>query len=140
MDPIVLLLVPILSTQMASSNSSIRKYSNEAFDKLLVSTDSLYLIQSMTSIIQFGTNSKVKPIVLEKLAFLVTDTYATKPGPIIKYVVPACTSLLRETKKELKVNNDKLLLKLHEQMGTLLFSYTGNATFVAKDRVNKLGK
>ena len=67
LDPVITLLVPVVANQMISSSGPIRKAANEAMDKLLEFTDMQLLLQSLTSILSFGANPKVKPLITEKL-------------------------------------------------------------------------
>ena len=67
LEPIMNLLIPILANQLISSTSAIRIASSNALDKLIETCDNQAILQSLTSILQFGGNPKMKPVLLEKL-------------------------------------------------------------------------
>ena len=129
-----------MTLQMVSSSPAIRKSANDGMDKLIDTVDNLLMVQSITSILQFGTNPKVKPILIEKLIHVVLSIYEGKPSIVVKYIVPISVKLLKEPKRDIKTANDKLLMVLYESMGAGLLSHTGNSTPAVRDRIATLTK
>eukprot|EP00118_Oscarella_pearsei_P003802 m.15805 g.15805 ORF g.15805 m.15805 type:complete len:1854 (+) comp26567_c0_seq2:408-5969(+) len=87
MEPIVSLLVPALSSNLASKNATISTSARNIIDSIIQRVDNAVLIQSFASVVQFG-NSKAMPFMTEKLALLVDSVYPRQPKLVHRHILP----------------------------------------------------
>lgn len=79
LDPVLHIIIQTLANQMATSNASIRDATAQAMDTLIAHADDGLVLQSLANIVQYGANSRVKPLVVEKMIRkLIWHTWITK--------------------------------------------------------------
>ncbi|XP_071787660.1 TOG array regulator of axonemal microtubules protein 1-like isoform X2 [Asterias amurensis] len=86
-------VVPVVSGNLASKNAVICKTSEEILDSIIANVDKIVLVQPFSSATQYG-NARVKPKMVEKLAFLSTKVYQRKQQTVVRNVLPVLWHLL----------------------------------------------
>ncbi|KAJ3292992.1 hypothetical protein HK104_004837 [Borealophlyctis nickersoniae] len=135
MEPVINSMMPILTNQLAASSPPIRAATMQALDALIAHTDNALILQAMANVLQFGGNSRVKPVVAEKLIGVVNSVYPVKPHVVIKYAIPASLKLLGESKGDIKNSNARLLQGLYALMGSSLMEHTGHMTSATQNKL-----
>ncbi|RKO88966.1 armadillo-type protein [Blyttiomyces helicus] len=150
LESVINLIMPVLTNQLAASSPQIRAATIEAIDALMDNVDNALMLQNMASIVQFGANPRVKPLLAEKLACesgegirgrtvsVVTSVYPSKPSIVIKYALPASLKLLGDNKGDTKNSNAKLVQTLYALMGQELFFE--NAGKISADNQRRLSE
>ncbi|KAL2919654.1 exosome nuclease subunit [Polyrhizophydium stewartii] len=118
-------LVPVVANQMVASNPQIRAAACGVMNELVETADATALIQSLATIASYGTNAKVKSLVIETLTTALDRTHAAKSSLLTKHVVPCCVKLMAENRGEIRRANRSLLRKLQGIMGDELQSIIG---------------
>lgn len=83
---------------------------NETIDKTI-------LIQPIVSLIQFSSNARLKPLLIEQLMDMVENLKDQKTSIIQKSIVPLAYKLLDDNRAEAKGKTEKLLKQLHSVLG-----------------------
>lgn len=120
-------LVAALTSNFASKNTSIFSAAEEALDELIKYIDNTLLVQPFCTTTQYGS-SRVKPIMVDKLADIVPTVYARKPQVISRYVLPLLWNLLNAASNSsagagtsvLKTSTSRLTNTLYSCMGRAL--------------------
>ena len=86
-------LMPLLATTLSSTNDRIKQLSTSALDALIENSDPSLLLQNLTHCISHGP-LRGKHVLVDRLTRIVGAVYRSKPGPIVRYALPACFSLL----------------------------------------------
>ncbi|TPX70560.1 hypothetical protein SpCBS45565_g01639 [Spizellomyces sp. 'palustris'] len=128
LDPVIHTLVQTLANQMATASAVIRTATVQAMDTLIANGDNGLILQSLANIVQFGSNARVKPMLLEQMIPVIDNVYASKPSVVIKYAVPITMRFLQEAKGDIRSTNAKLLKGLFSLMGQSLFEHVGHMT------------
>ncbi|KAI9197247.1 armadillo-type protein [Polychytrium aggregatum] len=119
-------IVPTVTNLVGSSNLPLRTAAGQTLDRLVDHTDNALLLQSLTSIAQYGTNAKVKAAVVEKMIVLCQNLYSSKPQLVTKVVLPVSLKLLPDNRSEIKSANARLVRALYSMIGPEFFQYTQN--------------
>ncbi|XP_065833470.1 TOG array regulator of axonemal microtubules protein 1-like [Oscarella lobularis] len=93
LEPVISLLVPALSSNLASKNPTICTSARNIIGSLIGLVDNALLIQPFASVVQFG-NSKAMPFVTEKLAVLVDSVHPRHPKLVHRHVLPVIWHLV----------------------------------------------
>ncbi|XP_077995867.1 TOG array regulator of axonemal microtubules protein 1-like [Glandiceps talaboti] len=89
-------VVPVLGTNLASKNAQIHQTTSEVLDSLMEHMENSLLLQPFANLAQFG-NARVKPDMIEKLAYLSSKVYSRKQQSVTRYVLPVLWHLLSNT-------------------------------------------
>ncbi|XP_038076737.1 TOG array regulator of axonemal microtubules protein 1-like isoform X2 [Patiria miniata] len=127
-------VVPVVSGNLASKNAVICKTSEDILDSIIEHVDKIVLIQPFSSATQYG-NARVKPKMVEKLAYLSTQVYPRKQQTVVRNVLPVLWHLLGSLTGSGKVPSGtgnlrasvvKLAKELHSVMGEALVQHAGS--------------
>lgn len=132
-------LLPAIASNLASVNSALRQASSDIFDvlvNLLQQTQEhadrlralMNAVESMSSLIMYNGNSRMKPMLVDKLVDLVEVANSVKPLLITKYFVPVAVYLCGESKLEIKASTLALVNEMHRVVGPVLFDITNPLT------------
>ncbi|XP_070578570.1 TOG array regulator of axonemal microtubules protein 1-like [Ptychodera flava] len=89
-------IVPVLGANLASKNTQIHQTTLEVLDSLMEHVENSLLLQPFANLAQFG-NARVKPEMIEKLAYLSSRVYPRKQQTVTRYVLPVMWHLLSNT-------------------------------------------
>ena len=76
-----------------STNDRVKQLSTAALDALIESSEPSLLLQNLTHCVSHGP-LRGKHILVDRLTRIVGAVYRSKPGPVVRYALPACFSLL----------------------------------------------
>ncbi|KAI9095209.1 armadillo-type protein [Phlyctochytrium arcticum] len=137
-EPVTHLIMQTLANQLAASSVPIRTAAIQSLDALTDCTDNAIILQSMANIVQFGTNPRAKPLILERMIPLVQSLYLSKPTAVTKYAIPTALRMLSESKGDIKLNNTKLLQGLFQLMGPAMYEHMGHLSPSVASKINKI--
>ncbi|KAI9142955.1 armadillo-type protein [Paraphysoderma sedebokerense] len=135
-DPVISLLIPKLSNNLSTTNTPVRTAAIDVVDLLIAHVDLVLLIQSMGSVLQYGNNVRVKPLVIEKLIQIFETTipfdsepslrYPPRLSSILKHILPFSVKFLSESSPismntDLKTLNTRLIRTMYNVYGNTLF-------------------
>ncbi|XP_022090984.1 TOG array regulator of axonemal microtubules protein 1-like isoform X2 [Acanthaster planci] len=127
-------VVPVVSGNLASKNAVICKTSEDILDSIIEHVDKIVLIQPFSSATQYG-NARVKPKMVEKLAYLSTQVYPRKQQTVVRNVLPVLWHLLGSLTGSgavpggtgnLRGAVNKLAKELHSVMGEALVQHASS--------------
>jgi len=98
----------------------------EAVDELIKNIDNSLLVQPFCTTAQYGS-SRVKPIMIEKLADMVPTVYSRKPQIISRQVLPLLWNLLNSTSHGSAGGNNSAIRTSVNKLTTVLYSSMGRS-------------
>ena len=110
------LLIQALVGPLGSGNSSVRSSARKLLAVMLEQWEAAVLAQPMVTALPKATD-KAKVTIYEEILSLVPRLHASKPGLILKQVVPAVKLLMEEHKSELKQLATRLTKSLYDLLG-----------------------
>ena len=102
-------MITALSQCLSSSNAGIKSGAQQAVDLLFQYSDPQVFIPALVNTIQYNNNSRVKPILLERLINYVPGV---RKNLALKYVAPLANKLANDSKTELRLAAQSLLQTL----------------------------
>ena len=101
---------------MGSTNVGVRKQSEQVLRQFSDATgDKMTLIGPLCSMVQYNSNARLKPALIEQLIDLVESSPGS--GDIAKLVLPLSYKLLDDTKPDVKSKTEKLFKRLYSLPG-----------------------
>ncbi|KAJ7379834.1 hypothetical protein OS493_012583 [Desmophyllum pertusum] len=119
-------VVAALTSNFASKNTNIFSTAEEALDELIKYIDNTLLVQPFCTTAQYGS-SRVKPIMVDKLADIVPTVYARKPQVISRYVLPLLWNLLNSTNNGSAGAGNNAVKTSANRLASTLYSCMGRA-------------
>ncbi|XP_006824155.2 TOG array regulator of axonemal microtubules protein 1-like [Saccoglossus kowalevskii] len=89
-------VVPVLATNLASKNAQIHQTTLSVLDSLVEHVENSLLLQPFANVAQYG-NARIKPCMIDKLAYLSTKVYPRKQQTVVRQVLPVLWHLLSNT-------------------------------------------
>ncbi|KAI0219092.1 TOG array regulator of axonemal microtubules protein 1 [Lamellibrachia satsuma] len=93
MNNVINLTVPTVSSNLSSKNKDILQAATTVLDSFIEYLDGSLLLQPFANQVQSG-NQRIKPDMIDRVAFLVTKVYSRKPKAIHLHVLPLLWHLL----------------------------------------------
>jgi hypothetical protein len=103
-------LITSLSQCLSSNNASIRASAQASFDLLFQYSDPQVFIPALVNTIQYSNNSRVKPVLLERLILYLPGV---RKNLALKYIVPLANKLINDAKSDLRIAATTILQKIH---------------------------
>jgi len=116
LDGVLLELVRVIASTIASSNRQVQLLGGAALDTLFGWTDKANMIIAMTAAITHG-NQRVKTSLLDKLTEVVHEVWVEKPQAVSKTVLPLAFQLVDDSKLDVRAAVNRLLIAMNTFMG-----------------------
>lgn len=138
-------LLAALTSNLASKNTSIFSAAVVALDELIKNIDNSVLVQPFCTTAQYG-GSRVKPIMVEKLADMVPAVYNRKPQSVSRHVLPLLWNLLSSLSNGSAAANNsfirtsvsKLTTTLHSSMGRSLIEQASSQSPTVQEKMHEI--
>eukprot|EP00347_Sterkiella_histriomuscorum_P009023 403342823 len=107
-----------LTSNLASSNTSVKKLTENILVQINEQiTDKTVIIQTLLTQIQFSSNSRLKPLLIDQLSDMIPQINEQKQSYIIKTVLPVSFKLLDDNRSDVKQKTEKLLKSIYQILG-----------------------
>ncbi|RMX50084.1 hypothetical protein pdam_00002933 [Pocillopora damicornis] len=138
-------MVAALTSNFASKNTNIFSAAEEALDEFIKHIDKTLLVQPFCSTAQFGS-SRVKPIMVDKLADIVSTVHTRKPQVVSRHILPLLWSLLNTASNSsagagnsaLKTSTSRLTSTLYSCMGRSLTEQASNQVPRIQEKLHEI--
>lgn len=138
-------IVAALTSNFASKNTNIFSTAEEALDEFIKHIDKTLLVQPFCSTAQFGS-SRVKPIMVDKLADIVPTVHTRKPQVVSRHVLPLLWNLLNTASNSsagagnsaLKPSTCRLTNTLYSCMGRTLTEQVSNQAPRIQEKLHEI--
>ncbi|KAL9952340.1 hypothetical protein ACROYT_G039583 [Oculina patagonica] len=137
-------VVAALTSNFASKNTNVFSTAEEALDELIKYIDNTFLVQPFCTTAQYGS-SRVKPIMVDKLADIVPTVHARKPQIISRHVLPLLWSLLNASNgsagagnSALKTSTSRLTTTLYSCMGRSLTEQASSQVPRIQEKIHQI--
>lgn len=119
-------LLTAVTSNLASKNTSIFSAAMVDLDELIKNIDNSLLVQPFCTTAQYGS-SRIKPIMVDKIADMVPVLYNRKPQSISRHVLPLLWNLLSSSSNGSAATNKSVIRTSVSQLTTVLHSIMGRA-------------
>ena len=120
---------------------------HEALDSFIENLESTSIYQSLANTVLFGSNPKIKPIVMEKIIRMnllmfyiatVDGLFMEKKNIVLKTLLPMSIKLLNDNSKEIKDCNSKLMNTLYQALGDSFYEHVGKQPNDILSKIKKI--